>query len=243
MRYELTLRAARTRYGRAVQRRWARYVGHDDRASWNVSDYLTKFAPDRSVADIGGMWGIDGEYSFLAADLGARSVVCLDTYATEEFERKLAGPRGEHVRFVSGDATTQTAVDAVGSAELVLCLGVLYHVPSPALLISRLRQMCTQTLILETLTTPEVPGVPQAGVYLPGLSPRQRSWWNTARAGGTAGYGIGSDFEPEKDYANNFWALSPSCISGLLRSHGFRVESASPSPSGVLRHIFVAHVS
>lgn len=242
MRYEWTLRAMRTRYGRAVQRRWARQVRHDERARWSIPDYLDEFTPGHSVIDVGGMWGIDGEYSFLAAEKGATSVTLLDGYATEEFNRRLASPRGSKVRFVEGDATTQAAVDAVGTAEVVLCLGVLYHVPDPSLLISRLRQMCTKTLVLETLTTPEVPGVPQAGVYLPGMSPQHRSWWDTSHAGGTAGLGIATDFDPEKGYGNNFWALSPSCIRALLLTNGFSVESTSLSPSGLLRHIFVAHV-
>jgi hypothetical protein len=243
MRYEWTLRVLRTRYGRALQRRWAQRVHHDERARWTIPDYLDAYVRDRSVIDVGGMWGIDGEYSFLAAEKGAKSVTLLDEYATEEFNRRLAGPRGDRVRFVEGDATTQEAVDAVGTAELVLCLGVLYHVPSPNLLIERLRQLCTDTLVLETFTSPEVPGVPQAAVYLPGLSPRHRSWWDTSGAGGTAGLAIGSNFDPDAGYGNNFWAPTPSCVRGLLVTNGFRVESTSLSPSGVLRHIFVAHVA
>ena len=240
--YRWIVRGFRTRKGRALERRYARYVRHDERSSWTVEDYLDAYVPGRSVLDVGGMWGIDGEYSFRAAEKGATSVTLLDTYETDEFRRKLESPRGEKVRFVSADATTQNAVDIAGPAEVVLCLGVLYHVPDPSLLIRRLRQMCTKTLVLESLTTPEVPGVPQAGVYLPGLTREQRKWWDTSKAGGTAGLAIGSDFDEDEGYGNNFWALSPSCVRALLRTHGFDVESTSLSPSGVLRHVWVAHV-
>jgi hypothetical protein len=227
-----------SRYGRAFQRRVAKARG-DHRAWWTNEDYVREAAPGRSVVDVGGMWKIDGEYSFVAEAAGATSVTCLDMYATDEFHRKVKD-RASNVQLVIGDAMADDTIKKIGEVDLVMCLGVLYHVPDPSRLVEALSRMCKDKLILETFTTPEVPGVPQAGVYLPYQSASVRRRYDTARSGGTAGLAIGSDFDPERGYANNFWALSPSCISALLRSHGFRVTHVGPSPSGRLRHIFLA---
>lgn len=238
MLYARELALFRSRYGRALQRRVAKARG-DHRAWWSAEDYVRESAPGRSVVDVGGMWKIDGEYSFTAEAAGATEVTCLDMYATDEFHRKVT-ERSSKVRLVLGDAMADETIEQIGVVDLVICLGVLYHVPDPSRLIEALSRMCREKLILETLTTPEVPGVPQAGVYLPYLAPSVRRRYDTAGSGGTAGLGIGSDFEPNEGFANNFWALSPSCITALLRSHGFRVTHVGPSPSGRLRHIFLA---
>jgi SAM-dependent methyltransferase len=227
-----------SRYGRAFQRRVSKVRG-DHRAWWTNEDYVREAAPGRTVLDVGGMWKIDGEYSFIAEAAGATSVTCLDMYATDEFHRKVKD-RSSKVQLVVGDAMADETIAQVGVVDVVMCLGVLYHVPDPSRFIEALARMCRDKLILETFTTPEIPGVPQAGVYLPYLQPGVRRRYDTARSGGTAGLAIGSEFDPERGYANNFWALSPSCISALLRSHGFRMTHVGPSPSGRLRHIFLA---
>jgi SAM-dependent methyltransferase len=227
-----------SRYGRAFQRRVSKARG-DQRAWWTNEDYVREAAPGRSVVDVGGMWKIDGEYSFIAEAAGATSVTCVDMYVTDEFHQKVKN-RSSKVKLVVGDAMADETIAEIGVVDLVMCLGVLYHVPDPSRLVEALARMCGQKLILETFTTPDIPGVPQAGVYLPYLPPAVRRRYDTARSGGTAGLAIGSDFDPERGYANNFWALSPSCISALLRSHGFRVTHVGPSPSGRLRHIFLA---
>jgi SAM-dependent methyltransferase len=238
MLYARELAFYRSRYGRAAQRRLAKARG-DHRAWWTAEEYVREAAPSRSVVDVGGMWKIDGEYSFVAEESGATDVTCLDMYATDEFRKKLT-ERSSKVRLVLGDAMADETIAQIGVVDLVMCFGVLYHVPDPSRFIEALARMCREKLILETLTTPEVPGVPHAAVYLPHLDVNVRRRYDTAGSGGTAGLGIGSDFDPEEGFANNFWALSPSCVTALLRSHGFRVTHIGPSPSGRLRHVFLA---
>jgi 16S rRNA G966 N2-methylase RsmD len=41
-------------------------------------DYVRRYAPGRSFVDIGGMWGINGRYSFEAESAGASRVVLVD---------------------------------------------------------------------------------------------------------------------------------------------------------------------
>jgi len=84
--------------------------------------------------------------------------------------------------------------------------------------------MCRKTLILRTSTIPEINGLPNAAVYYPMLNSKDRQLWNLFSLGVGRQVGITDSFEPEEGYGNWFWGLTPSCISGLLETAGFRVD-------------------
>src|SRR3954451_15654808 len=89
------------------------------------------YARDRSFADIGTMWSVNGRYAFEAEAGGASKVTAVDVMVpTEEFERELAR-RGSEVRFVRADITQRESLAAVGTHEVVWCSGVVYHQPNP----------------------------------------------------------------------------------------------------------------
>jgi hypothetical protein len=126
---------------------------------------------------------------------------------------------------------------------VVWCWGVIYHHPNPHHLVAALREMCTDTLVLEGLTAPEVRGVPQAAIYLPHLPDGLRNAFDTSQRGGARRQlGVNTPFDAMLGYANNFFALTPSAVRALLTSVGFRVEATYPSPSGRLRHVFLARL-
>jgi hypothetical protein len=186
------------------------------------------------------MFGVDGALSFEAEAAGASQVTCVDIEVTEAFEQ-IHHSRASSVRMVVGDVLEDRTVSSIEPAEVVFCLGVFYHVPDPARLVAVLAQLCTDKLFFEGLTSPEVTGVKQAAVYLPQLRPHDRLRYNTDFSGRLAGgFAIKRDFEPEVGYSNNFWAMTPSCVVALLESGGFEVEEVLPSPSGLLRHLFIA---
>jgi SAM-dependent methyltransferase len=186
------------------------------------------------------MWGIDGEHSFLAERFGARRVVLVDTYKTDEYERKHK-EIDSSVEFVQADATSPDLVDKIGEVDVVWCFGVLYHLPSPYQLLQSLRQVCRETLLLESFTAPEVPGLHQVGFYVPYLSDKDRTMWNVKS--GALALGVDTRFAPEQGDANNFWFLTPTSVRALLRTAGFEVSRVIPSPSGPLRHVFIASVA
>jgi hypothetical protein len=187
------------------------------------------------------MWGINGQYCFVAEEAGATRVVGVDVdLATPEFEATRT-QRNSKVEFVHGDVGDPRIVEELGGFEVVFCSGVLYHHPSPFDLLVALRRITTETLILTTATIPEVPGLPQAAVYYPNLSTADRSPWDLHALTGGRMIGISEDFQPDWGYANWFWGMSPSCVRALLETAGFTVtEDQALWEFG---HLFVCEVA
>ncbi len=206
---------------------WRRWRSRRGEAIGNYNDlprYIREHAPGKSFADIGCMWGVNGEHAFLAEAAGATRVVAVDVFGpTPEFEQKKAA-RQSKVAFVLGDVTRAETVARIDSADVVFCAGVLYHHPSPFDLLVALRRICRERLILRTSTIPEVRGLPNAAVYFPMLDARGRELWRLTSLGVLHQAGISEEFRAEAGYGNWFWGLTPSCLESMLQTAGFRVE-------------------
>lgn len=195
-------------------------VGGYDR----LPEYIRSRAPGKSFADVGCMWGVNGEYAFVAEAAGATRVAAVDVFGpTPEFEQKHRERRSS-VDFILGDITRAETLGRVGQADVVFCAGVLYHHPSPFDLLVALRRICRETLILRTSTIPEVRGLPNAAVYFPMLDAQARELWNLKSLGVLHQAGISNEFQPADGYGNWFWGLTPSCLESLLKTAGFRVD-------------------
>ena len=114
---------------------------------------------------------------------------------TPEFERKKR-ERHSRVEFVLGDVTDPRTIQALGNADM-FCAGVLYHHPSPFDLLTALRLLCRQTLILRTSTIPEINGMPNAAVFFPKQTARGRALWDLSRLGLQHQAGIPAPFDPD----------------------------------------------
>jgi hypothetical protein len=74
----------------------------------DLPGYIRKYAPKRSFVNIGCMWGVNGEYSFIAEEASASSVTAVDVFGpTPEFEAKRR-ERQSSVRFILGTSRIQT---------------------------------------------------------------------------------------------------------------------------------------
>jgi SAM-dependent methyltransferase len=205
-------------------RRWRAKQGDILGSYDRLPEFIRNHAPGRSFVDVGCMWGVNGEYAFLAEAAGATAVKAVDVFGpTPEFEQKRT-ERRSRVEFVLGDITRLETLDAIGEADVVFCAGVLYHHPSPFDLLVALRRICRHTLILRTSTIPEVRGLPNAAVFFPMLDAKARDLWNLRTLGLGHQAGISSEFQPAEGYGNWFWGLTPSCLESLLRTAGFRVD-------------------
>jgi hypothetical protein len=205
-------------------RRWRARQGEFPGSYDRLPEFIRNHAPGRSFVDVGCMWGVNGEYAFVAEQAGATAVKAVDVFGpTPEFERTRI-ERGSRVEFVLGDVTSPATLAAIGHADVVFCAGVLYHHPSPYDLLVALRQICRETLILRTSTIPEVRGLPNAAVYFPMLDAKARELWNLRSLGVLHQAGISNEFQPGDGYGNWFWGLTPSCLESLLRTAGFRVD-------------------
>lgn len=104
----------------------------------------------QTVLDIGA-W--DGFFSFECERRGASRVLAIDTYAWDHhgkdgflLAREILGSRVEHLRLAAEDIDPAT----IGTFDLVLFLGVLYHLRSPIAVLERIRAVTAGTMICET---------------------------------------------------------------------------------------------
>ena len=169
----------------------------------------------QSVLDIGA-W--DGFFSFEAERRNAKRVVAADYYAWHgqgwgtgkgkagfELARRVLGSRVEDVDVDVLDLSPQ----AVGTFDLVLLLGVLYHLPNPLLALERVAAVSGRCLVLETVVDMVGIGRPAAAFY-PGQ-------------------------ELNRD-PTNWWGPNHAAVCGMLTSVGFtRVEVLTPPRSAFFR--------
>lgn len=230
MMYRLKIALLKTHRGHRVWRRWrdSRNLPVGNYA--HLPDLVGRLAPGKTFADIGCMWGVNGEYSFVAEQAGATGVKGVDVFGpTPEFvDRKES--TGSRVEFVLGDVSDPATLTRVGATQVVLCAGVLYHHPSPFDLLVALRAICSETLILRSSTIPESPEMRNMAVFWPGLSDDQRRIWNLRRLGGGASLGVSEPFDPAEGYGNWFWGLTPSCMRSMVELAGFEVVEHYPEP-------------
>jgi tRNA (mo5U34)-methyltransferase len=134
-------------------------AGIQTRPQWHVRRRFARrlkflqIPPDltgKSVLDIGA-W--DGFFSFECERRGAARVLAIDTFAWDHYGKdgfllahEMLRSKVEHQRCAAED------IDAVtlGTFDLVLFLGVFYHLRSPIQVLDRIRAVTTGTLICET---------------------------------------------------------------------------------------------
>jgi len=165
-----------------------------------------------TVLDIGA-W--DGFFSFECERRGASRVVATDHYSWHgpgwgtkngfELARRALGSRVEDIDIDVMDLTPAR----VGTFDVVLLLGVLYHLPHPLLALEKVASVTRGTLILETV-------VDLVGLQRPAMA-----------------------FYPGRelnDDPTNWWGPNPEAVRGMLASVGFeRVHTVTPLPNALYR--------
>jgi tRNA (mo5U34)-methyltransferase len=155
----------------------------------------------KTVLDIGA-W--DGFFSFEAERRGAKRVLATDSHAwftrkpAFELARRALGSRVEDYDIDVMDL----APDRIGTFDVVLFLGVLYHLRHPMLALEKVFSVCADHLILETVTDLVWTRYPVMRFY------------------------PGSELAGD---ASNWFGPNPAAIVGMLKAVGFsRVEVVSP---------------
>ena len=166
----------------------------------------------RTVLDVGA-W--DGFFSFEAERRGASRVVASDYYswhgpgwgnkAAFQLAREARGSKVEDVDIDVMDLSPER----VGLFDVVLFLGVLYHLRHPLLALERVASVTRDLLILETV-------VDMVGIDRPAAA-----------------------FYPGRELNNdptNWWGPNVPAVHGMLHSVGFeRVRTVTSPPSAIHR--------
>lgn len=159
----------------------------------------------KSVLDIGA-W--DGFFSFECERRGASRVVAMDAFSWDgsgwgtkdgfELARRALGSRVEDVTLDVMDLSPER----VGTFDVVLFLGVLYHLRDPLLALERVSSVCGELLILATQLDLIGQRRPSMAFY--------------------PGDELNSD-------PSNWWAPNPPALHAMLRTVGFtHVDVVTP---------------
>ncbi len=177
--------------------------GFDDTPTKLRQIQLPENLMGKTVLDVGA-W--DGFFSFEAERRGASRVVALDGgvwkvdsigKAGFEFARKVLGSRVEDVEMEVNDLS----VERLGQFDLVLFLGVLYHLPDPVGTFLKVAALAKQDIIIETHVDMIEHKVPTIAFY---------------------------PFDECANDPTNWCGPNQAAVEGMLRLAGFRKIKASP---------------
>lgn len=159
-----------------------------------------------SVLDIGA-W--DGYFSFEAERRGADRVLSTDHFCwsgpgwgTRDGFDLMRAHLGSKVEAEDIDVL-DLSPSKLGEFDLVLFLGVMYHVKDPYACLEAAAAMCSDHLVIETVTALHHEDLPAMRLYRPGE--------------------LGDD-------PTNFWAPNLPALEVMLNSFGFNRLKAIPSP-------------
>lgn len=83
-----------------------------------------------SFADLGGVWGVDGGYTFYALDkFNPRNAILVDTHPSDDFN--LLRRNYPQLRFVKGNFGEENVAKMVGQVDAVFLFDVLLHQVAP----------------------------------------------------------------------------------------------------------------
>lgn len=193
---------------------------------------IPKNLQGKRVLDIGCS---DGFYSFECERRGAVYVLAVDDFSSVYVD----APAGFHVaheilqskvEFRECNFMTLTPQD-VGQFDVVLFLGVLYHLRHPLLALEHLAELCKEQLIIETLVAPPMNSILDRAFFslMALLCKSRRRQYPVDFQGKYMEFYEGEEVNHDP---TNWWAPSIECLKAMLRSCGFcGIEEISDSGS------------
>lgn len=154
-----------------------------DRSAEKLASLHLPDIAGKTVLDVG---AFDGYFSFAAERLGASRVLAVDTYSWRrpggkdgfEWARQALGSSVEDVELEVLDISPET----VGQFDVVLFLGVLYHMRHPLLSLERMASVTKELLVTETLVDMAFLRSPAVAFYPWKMFRDETNWWGPNRA-------------------------------------------------------------
>ena len=173
----------------------------------------------------------EGFYSFAMARLGVESITGLDVRDANLNKARFAAERLGHasIAFQQGNIE-ELDPRSVGSHDLVLFLGVLYHLENPMRALRNLRAITSELCVIETQVIDEVVGEAEWGA-------RE---WTRPYQGVLALIDEGDEFyadNTETGHSPVATCPSPKALAFMLKQAGFqRVEFVNPPEGAYEQH-------
>jgi tRNA (mo5U34)-methyltransferase len=190
-----------------------RTPGHIDTSKWVERMHMPPRLDGKTVLDVGA-W--DGFYSFEAERRGAARVLATDSFSwhgpgwgTKDGFELARSALGSQVEDMDIDVL-DLSPDKVGTFDVVLFLGVLYHMRDPLLALERVRSVTHGQLILETTV---------------GMLTRRRA---------AAAFFPGRELDRD---ISNWWAPNIAALEGMLRAVGFARTGVAWGPLPLPRRV------
>jgi hypothetical protein len=214
-----------------------------------ADDWITSLAPGKSFADIGGLWGLINEKASVAMRAGASSVTMIDIAPQDhelwsEFENHLNKNGLPTCERLSYDATSEIFANSGRMYDVIHCSGIIYHLPSPYRLIETLWRVTRETLILTSMTVPEIIENDAGSLdlteglsaYIPGLRGKtakvvQRHFelMNLQVHTITTDMGEAWCVDGQPNFGPWWWLITPSLLQSMAETVGFEIlETFSP---------------
>lgn len=167
---------------------------HEPHALFGMLELTPERVRGKRILDVGASNG------YFARELDRMGA---DVLAFDYRDRRRAGfdimerCYGHEIDHVQGNIS-EIARMGLGEFDIILCLGVIYHLPDPIRALWELRAMCRETMFVETYVE-HFDGPPAARYYHSG--------------------------ELNKDYTN-FWAFNVPCVEAICWDVGLLIETS-----------------
>jgi hypothetical protein len=209
--------------------------------------WVREAAKGATFAEVGGLWGTINEQVTTAALAGAASTAMIDIAPQEgpddlwgRFRNRAAQMGVSGTTLINGSIDDPATLERVGNFEVVCCNGVLYHCAEPLRTLGHLRSITSRTLILGTVTMPELitntagrlSVEAGAALLVPSMNASQLAvagqWLRDLGDIQIQADGLTHPAIWEADnYDPWWWLFTRDHVVGLLRAAGFELEAVA----------------
>lgn len=206
--------------------------------------FIARVAKGRSFADVGGLYGTVNEKVSVAHSHGASELAMIDIVPEGNELWQAFSDRMQYFGISGYETISDSILDLAESPDhprydVVHCTGVLYHMPDPIRLLSALRKITREYLVLGSAVTAtsicgngETLNVPSAAsLFIPALKEHERaileSYWRPFVGSDALGLTREQKFWDVEDFAPWWWLPTADCMRAMCESAGFDYEGGA----------------
>jgi 2-polyprenyl-3-methyl-5-hydroxy-6-metoxy-1,4-benzoquinol methylase len=206
--------------------------------------FIGRVARGRSFADVGGLYGTVSEKVSVARSHGATELAMIDIVPEGNELWRAFSDRMQQLGISGYETISDSILDLAESPDhprydVVHCTGVLYHMPDPMRLLTALRSITREYLVLgSAVTATSISGngetlkIPSAAaLFIPALKEGERAilegYWRPFV--GHDALGLTREQKPwdVEDFAPWWWLPTVDCMRAMCESAGFAYEGGA----------------